>query len=253
MSSNWTSDDIDGTAIHELNVCRGLVALQNGDVKQVRRYLLSASFGLPKDPLVHLWLGQVYQKTHQLQRAWAQFIEASLAQDPPIDAIIELAAVMRDPSFRAGFGAADAELILEGRVPSFWPDESRQPDQRPAVQLVEFFSDANNSRTVGGQLAFDGLREFFTGTPVVFICYHLEAQLINDTCRERVNSTACANQACWWRMGRSLVTNPGRCRRQANCINNICRIFWAAPIRLCRGRWNCTWTPAFAPARYRPT
>jgi hypothetical protein len=185
LSSNWTSDDIDGTAIHELNARRGLVALQNGDVKQARRYLLSASFGLPKDPLVHLWLGQVYQKTHQLQRAWAQFTEASLAQDPPIDAIIELAAVMRDPSFRAGFGAADAELILEGRVPSFWPDESRQPDQRPAVQLVEFFSDANNSRTVGGQLAFDGLREFFTGTPVVFICYHLEAQLINDTCRER--------------------------------------------------------------------
>ena len=74
LSSNWTSDDIDGTAIHELNAHRGLVALQNGDVKQAQVSAVGivrlaqgpvgaslAWSGLPENPSTPAGLGPIYR------------------------------------------------------------------------------------------------------------------------------------------------------------------------------------------------
>lgn len=177
--------DINASAVHEISGRRGLLALQAGDLKQARRHLLSAAFGLPEDPKVRVWLAQLYRQSNQPARAWSQYVEATLAKQPPMDAFFGLAELNRDPSFRATFGAADAELMLEGRVPSYSHPKAREPDVQPAARLIEFFPDANNGKSVAAQLAFRALREHFAGTHAVFIAYHLDPQLSIPLTKQR--------------------------------------------------------------------
>lgn len=168
--------DLAGRAAHDIQARLGLVALRRDDLPAARRHLLSAAFGLPRDPLVSLWLGQVYERMGRPARAWSRYAQALVADASLVDAQRGLDRLNHDPAFRATFSMADAQQLLEGRVPEFHPPERHRrtnPDEAPTVRLVELFSCVDNARTAAAELAFGGLAEYFEGTAVVFIEYHL--------------------------------------------------------------------------------
>jgi len=177
LGQEFARDDLNARAVHDIHARQGLLALRRDDLPQARRLLLSAAFGLPKDPLVNLWLGQVYERMGKPMRAWARYAQALLADDELVAAVQGLDRLNRDPAFRATFSMRDAEELLEGRCLDFHPPEryrrSAASDETPPVLLVELFACADEPDTAAAQLAFGGLREYFDGTPVVFLQYHL--------------------------------------------------------------------------------
>jgi hypothetical protein len=179
----YAADDLNATAIHHINARRGLIALVRKDYTQARRDLLSAAFGIPKDPYVNLWLGQLYERTHQLPRAWSRYLQASLREQPPVAALRGLDRLNRDPAFRSRFNMTDAERLLEGRVPAFVPTRRYQPTEagRAApVHLVESFINQYDPATQAAQLAVDGLEQYLALAGTVFVQYHVGDLLSAD-------------------------------------------------------------------------
>jgi len=184
----FAADDLDDTAIHHINARRGLVALLREDPTQARRYLLSAAFGLPKDPYVNLWLGRLYETTGQPIRAWSRYVEAALRDDPPIGALRGLDRFNQDEKFRGQFSMADAGRLLEGRLPVFMPARQYGPGaDRSAVpvRLVELFIDINEPATQAAEMAIDALRAYLEVTGTVFVQYHLGDLLATDAAEAR--------------------------------------------------------------------
>ncbi|MGB9626954.1 MAG: hypothetical protein ACPMAQ_19035, partial [Phycisphaerae bacterium] len=112
---------LNGRTVHDLRARLGLIALRNHDPKQARRDLLSAAFGIPRDPFVNLWLGELYEQSGQLMRAWSRYAQSAISENPPPEAMTGLDRLNRDPAFRASFTMADAEQLLEGRIAEFHP------------------------------------------------------------------------------------------------------------------------------------
>lgn len=179
LASQSAGKDLNGAAVHQLNARKGLLAMREGDLRQARRLLLSAAFGIPGDPNINLWMGEYYVRAKQPVRAWSRFVEAAMAENPPPAAIRELEALYRDERFRQDFPVSEAELLLEGRIPTFSPARQREESETPSIQLIELFATGSNKGAVGPQLAWDGLRQFFDGAPVVFLSYHLDGSLGN--------------------------------------------------------------------------
>jgi hypothetical protein len=177
MGLEFAGDDLNARAVHDIHARQGLLALRRDDLPQARRLLLSAAFGIPKDPLVNLWLGQLYERMGKPLRAWSRYAQAFLVDDGLVAAVQGLNRLNRDPNFRATFSMHDAEQLLEGRCPDFHPAEryrrSAGNDELPAVQFVELFTCADEPDTAAAELAFGGLREYFDGTSVVFVQYHV--------------------------------------------------------------------------------
>jgi hypothetical protein len=194
---------LNGRTVHDLRARMGLIALHRNDLKQARRDLLSAAFGIPKDAYVNLWLGELYEKSGQLTRAWSRYVQSALSEKAPPEAMAGLDRLNRSATFRASFTMADAEQLLEGRVSEFHPtvkygeapasqassvpatraanagegneqgsrrgaEAQRDGGKSPAmprghVRLVELFACVDHPLTQGPELAFDGLREYFQG------------------------------------------------------------------------------------------
>jgi tetratricopeptide (TPR) repeat protein len=179
----YAADDLNATAVYHIHARRGLIALLRDDHTQARRHLLSAAFGIPKDPYVNLWLGRLYEKTGQLPRAWSRYLESALRERPPIGALQGLDRLNRDPNFRAHFTMADAERLLEGRVPALIPARRYEHADRAGpvpVKLVELFTSVNEPSTQAAQLAFDGLAEYFRMVDTVLVQYHIGDVLESD-------------------------------------------------------------------------
>jgi len=173
----YASSALNGRTIHDLRARLGLIALRNNDAKQARRDLLSAAFGIPRDPFVNLWLGELYEQSGQLMRAWSRYAQSAISENPPPEAMTGLDRLNRNPAFRASFTMADAEQLLEGRIAEFHPAErygeesSPTPPTRPTattpvapgrtVRLVELFSCVDHPQTRAPEMAFAGLREYF--------------------------------------------------------------------------------------------
>ncbi len=186
LASRDAGEDMNAAAVHQINARKGLLAMREGNLKDARRLLLSAAFGTPGDVKVNLWLGEFYRLNKQPARAWSRYVEAALSEEAPPEAIRALEELGRDPAFRQSFGVADAELMLEGRLLGYAPPRLRSNDETASVHLVELFSNGTGAGSVGPQLAFDGLLQFFAGTPVVFLSYHLDPSLGNTTAASRV-------------------------------------------------------------------
>ena len=172
---------LDNIAAHGVHVRLGKLAFNNGDIKQARRHLLSAAFGMPKDAECNFWLGEVYRKMDKPIRAWSRYFQAML--DPKVSAEV-LAASMerldemnRDPAFRETFNMVIAEQYMAGRLEDFeFHAPSRHSlvkDEFPGrVKLVELFTNATDPANGGMQLAFQALDEYFEGD-LALIEYHL--------------------------------------------------------------------------------
>lgn len=177
IGQEWAPADLNGVATHQILARMGQIALHRNDLKDARRSLLSAAFGLPRDPLVNLWLGELYERTGKAARAWSRFVQAAIANDAPADAFRGLDRLNRDAGFRKSFSMADAEQLLEGRVPAFHPvdrflDHGQSQDAKP-VRLVELFTCIDHDPTAAPELAFEGLQRYFDGTDVACVQYHL--------------------------------------------------------------------------------
>lgn len=176
VGSAWAPADRDGVASHQINARLGHLLLLRDEPDQARRLLLSAAFGLPRDPLVNLWLGQFYERTGRLTRAWSRYAQSALDKAPPVEALIALDRLHRDPAFRRVFSMAEAARMLEGRVPEFHP-ASRADEQgeaaAPRVSLVELFVCIEDAGSLAAELAFAGLAEYLEAGEVAFIQYHV--------------------------------------------------------------------------------
>lgn len=171
--------DINSTAAYHIQAREGLIALRENDLTLARRKLISASFGLPRDRFVNLWLGELYERTGKLTRAWSRYIQSALDREPPRAAFAAIDRLNRNPEFRKVFTMQDAEQLLEGRIVEFHPPgrftDSDDAAKSTPVQLVELFTCIAAPSTGGPELAFAALREHFEGTPVAFVQYHLSA------------------------------------------------------------------------------
>lgn len=177
MAEQWALQDMNGTAAHHVQARRGFLALQQADPAQARRHLLSAAFGLPKDPTVNLWLGLCYERMNKFARAWSRYIEAALADAPPEGAWAGLDRLHRMPAFRQHFTMSDAEAMLEGRVPTLhassrFAEDINEADAKPC-QLVELFTCVDDPNSAAWELAFGALMEYLVDEPTVFVAYHL--------------------------------------------------------------------------------
>jgi len=80
--------DDDPANLYRLHKAIGLEHLQAGDVREAWRGLLSAAFGLPRDPMVNYGLGSVYEQQERLKRAQSRYqraLELLVAEDATED------------------------------------------------------------------------------------------------------------------------------------------------------------------------
>ncbi len=177
MALDSAPDDVNALAEYQIRARLGRLAVMQKDFLQARRYLLSAVFGMPQDPFVNYWLGVLYEKTEKCNRAWSRYLQAAIAKDAPPEAAQALGRLNNDAVFREQFTMRDAEQLLEGRIPEYHPatrydDDKSLVDEKP-VRLIEMFTCVDQPMTQVAELAFSGLREYFTDQTVVLIGYHL--------------------------------------------------------------------------------
>ncbi len=99
-----------------VNTYSGQIALSENDLKNARRYLLSALFILPGNSSANYYMGKYYQLTGSRQRAWARYLRAALADEPLEIAAIALDEMGQDPEFIASFTLDDACDYLDGHI-----------------------------------------------------------------------------------------------------------------------------------------
>ncbi len=175
----YAGDDLNASARHEINARLGKLCLDKGDLKQARRHLLSAAFGMPRNGLINLWLGELYERTGKQARAWSRYVQAAISEESPAGALAGLDRLNRDPGFRTGFSMEDARQLLEGRVVEFHPPDRFERNPRnnglSPVHLVELFTCIDEPRTQAAELAFGGLLEYFEKQEVAFLAYHVRS------------------------------------------------------------------------------
>ena len=176
LAERFAEQDVNARAVHDIQARRGHLALRRGDFQTARRHLLSAMFGLPRDPQINLWMGELYEKMGKPTRAWSRYVQALLADESLVKAQRGLDRLHHDPSFGRRFGGIDAIQLLEGRVPAFQPSR-RCPDPdgnlvKCSGQLVELFTSVDVADTAAAELALQGLAHYMKGIPLHVIQYH---------------------------------------------------------------------------------
>jgi hypothetical protein len=167
---------LDATASYQAQARLGRMAFLQGDLREARRGLLSAAFGMPRDATTNLWIGELYERQGKLTRAWSRYLDAAISKTPPSDALRGLDRLNRDPKFRASFSMTDAEELMEGRITEFHPveryaqEKSAYPDR---VRLVELFTCLDHPATQAAELAFCALNEYFDDAGFALVEYHI--------------------------------------------------------------------------------
>ncbi len=171
------SEDLNALAAYQIQLRRGRICLDRGQLKEARRFLLSAVFGMPRDPWVNYWMGVLYERMDKRKRAWSRYLQALLDKEAPQEAMVSLGRLHNDRSFRADFSMDSAQQLLEGRTIEYHCHQrysaQRDGDGGKAVRLVEMFTCIDQPTTQAAELGFNGLYEYFENEPVVLVSYHL--------------------------------------------------------------------------------
>lgn len=169
--------DLNATATHQINARLGMIALRQNDADTARRFLISAAFSIPRDPLLNLWLGEFYESRGRLTRAWSRYIQSALDKNAPPEAMAALDRLNANPAFRAQFTMEDATQLLEGRMQEFHAPDRLSPKDAPpeTVRLVELFASIDAGDTAAPELAFQALAEYLSQIPTVTIQYHISS------------------------------------------------------------------------------
>jgi hypothetical protein len=191
-----SSQAVKQTSIHDVHVRIGRRAFAKGDINLARRHLLSAAFGMPRNAECNFWLGEVYQQTGKLRRAWSRYFQAlldeKLEKEAPLraQALERLTALNRDPEFRKDFNMIDAEEYMAGRLAnSEFHAETRYRFVRNRhphrARMAELFVDSSQELGGGMELAFQALAEFFDGE-LVLVSWHLDDPMHSEAARKRL-------------------------------------------------------------------
>ena len=177
LAEQYAENDANGRAMHDIQARRGYLALKRGDLVEARRQLLSAMFGVPRDPMVNLWMGELYEQMGKPVRAWSRYVQALLEDGGLADAKRGLDRLQHLPAFTKQFRSDDAVELLGGRVPAYHPAKRPPVDptlkSRSSGHLIEFFTNSDEAAVTGAELAMQGLAEAADNEPVYVIQYHV--------------------------------------------------------------------------------
>ncbi len=173
---SFALEDEDGNANHELHLELGRMARAANDLREARRHLLSAAFGMRGGGVANLELGRLYEQQGEPERAMSRYLIAMLDMkntgEAGLEALQDLYAAENGST--DGLAAHLAEMA-EGRVPALHPIP-REPDEvqkTGRVVLAELFTGAMCPPCAAADVAFDALGEFFDADEVVLLQWHL--------------------------------------------------------------------------------
>jgi hypothetical protein len=169
--------DGDPDALHRARSELGQALLDSGDpadLDAAHRHLLAAALAMPRDGLVNLRLGLVYERLGKTERAWSRFLSALVEEESAAAAWAGLERVARTLG-RSGPGdPAAMERVLSGRVPAFEPASRHEAvpgvGRRP---LVEVFTSGSAEIGAAAELAVEGALAHF-GRDTVLLLHHPE-------------------------------------------------------------------------------
>lgn len=173
---SFALEDEDGNANHELHLELGRIARASDDLREARRHLLSAAFGMRGGGAANLELGRLYEQQGEAERAMSRYLIAMLDMKNTGEAGLEALQEL----YEAENGSTDGLAALladmaEGRVPALHPIP-REPDEvqkTGRVVLAELFTGAMCPPCAAADVAFDALGEFFGADEVVLLQWHL--------------------------------------------------------------------------------
>ena len=167
--------DEDGTATHKLRLELGTQQRILGDLKEARRHLLSAVFGMPTSGAANLQLGHWHRDQGQFEASLGRYFLAMLDMknfgQEGYAAFAQAFAKLRPD----GDLLAELEDRADGRVPSFQPiprDPATVKKTGRAV-LVELFTGAMCPPCVAADVGCDGLTQLYDRDEVVVVQWHL--------------------------------------------------------------------------------
>jgi hypothetical protein len=150
----------------------GRYMVMKKDWTKARLHLLSALFGNPINPSFNYWMGQYYEGTGQLTRAWSRYLKACIAENAPAEAFTAIGQLNESPAFRSQFSMQDAEEYLEDSIPSYNPAKIPDKFSKPQTTLIEAFTSVNGAPPAQVELALGAIADINEFT---IIDYHLES------------------------------------------------------------------------------
>lgn len=171
-----SKEDEDAEAVHKTRREIGTMLLEEGDLDQAHRHLLSAAFGMPRDGMVNLRLGQLYEKMDKQRRAWSRFLQAAITADAGPEGMKGLERIADAQGITTPYDVDEMERAIEGRIPAFEPASvyAREDGTKPSrTVLAELFTGAHCKPCGPADLAFDGLLAHFAHGEVAIIEHHL--------------------------------------------------------------------------------
>lgn len=168
-------EDEDGNAAHKLRLELGRLARESGDLKEARRHLLAAVFGMPVDGNANLEMGSWHEDQGQWEQAAGRHFLALLDMKNTGEAGF----VAFERAFRVLNPDGDLLAALEdradGRVPSFQPIPRDPATVRKTgrTTLVELFTGAMCPPCAAADLAADALDQYHDEDELVLVQWHL--------------------------------------------------------------------------------
>jgi tetratricopeptide (TPR) repeat protein len=154
----------------------GRIARRDGDMREARRHLLSAAFGLPGDGRVQLELGRMHEAQGRLDRARGAYVLALLDTEQTGEVgLLQLQALHPKLPERDRPLAQLLREWTDGRIPGFHPLPRDPEEIRPTgrIVLAELFTGAQCPPCEGADLAMDALAEHLGPKELVTIQWHL--------------------------------------------------------------------------------
>ena len=168
--------DEDGNAAHKLRLELGTQKRILGEVKEARRHLLSAVFGMPASGPANLQLGHWHRDQGELDAALGRYFLALLdMKNTGQQGYVAFAQTFAKLRGNEAGLLAELEDRADGRVPSFQPIP-RDPatiKKTGRTVLVELFTGAMCPPCVAADVGCDGLAQLYEDDEVVIVQWHL--------------------------------------------------------------------------------
>ena len=209
-------EDEDGNAAHKLRLELGRLARESGDLKEARRHLLAAVFGMPVDGNANLEMGRWHEEQGQWEQAAGRYFLALLDMRNTGEAgfvAFERAHRVLHPD---GDLLAALEDRADGRVPSFQPIPRDPATVRKTgrTALVELFTGAMCPPCAAADLAADALDQYFDEDEVVLVQWHLPVPapepMVSPAALQRADALAVQSTPTLVLDGSELIEGGGK-------------------------------------------
>lgn len=209
-------DDEDGGAAHKLRLELGRIARASGDMKEARRHLLAAVFGMPVDGFANLEMGAWHEEQGQWEQAAGRYFLALLdMRNTGQEGFV---------AFRRAIQALDPQADLlavledraDGRVPSFQPIPRDPATVRKTgrVVLAELFTGAMCPPCAAADLAADALDQLHDEDELVLVQWHLPVPapepMVSPAALQRADAVGVQSTPTLVLDGREVVEGGGK-------------------------------------------